>query len=69
MADGLWKPHFEGQPAYLTPAIINYSNGPCGFAYNPGTALSENYRNYFFVTEFPGKNIRAFRDDVWGKNN
>ena len=61
MADGLWKPHFEGQPAYLTPAIINYSNGPCGFAYNPGTALSENYRNYFFVTEFPGKNIRAFR--------
>lgn len=61
MADGLWKPHFEGQPAYLTPAIINYSNGPCGFAYNPGTALSEKYRNYFFVTEFPGKNIRAFR--------
>ena len=66
MADGLWKPHFEGQPAYITPAISNYSDGPCGFAYNPGTALSEKYRNYFFVTEFPGKNIRAFRTEPAG---
>ena len=66
LADGLWKPHFEGQPAYITPAILNYSDGPCGFAYNPGTALSEKYRNYFFVTEFPGKNIRAFRTEPSG---
>ena len=66
MADGLWRPHFEGQPAYITPAISNYSDGPCGFAYNPGTALSEKYRNYFFLTEFPGKNIRAFRTEPSG---
>lgn len=66
MADGLWKPHFEGQPAYITPAISNYSDGPCGFAYNPGTALNKKYRNYFFVTEFPGKNIRAFRTEPVG---
>jgi putative membrane-bound dehydrogenase-like protein len=66
LADGLWRPHFEGQPAYITPAISNYSDGPCGFAYNPGTALNEKYRNYFFVTEFPGKNIRAFRTEPVG---
>ena len=66
MADGLWKPHFDGQPAYLTPAISNYSDGPCGFAYNPGTALNEKYQRYFFVTEFPGKNVRAFRTEPDG---
>ena len=66
MADGLWKPHFEGQPAYITPAISNYSDGPCGFAYNPGTALNEKYQRYFFVTEFPGKNVRAFRTEPDG---
>ena len=66
MADGLWKPHFDGQPAYLTPAISNYSDGPCGFAYNPGTALNEKYRRHFFVTEFPGKNVRAFRTEPDG---
>ena len=66
MADGLWKPHFEGQPAYITPAISNYSDGPCGFAYNPGTALNEKYQRHFFVTEFPGKNVRAFRTEPDG---
>ena len=66
MADGLWKPHFDGQPAYITPAISNYSDGPCGFAYNPGTALNEKYQRHFFVTEFPGKNVRAFRTEPDG---
>lgn len=61
MAEHLWHPLHRAQPAYVTPPICNYSAGPAGFAYNPGTALDERYRGYFFLTEFPSKNIRAFR--------
>lgn len=53
MEEGLWKPYFEGQPAYIVPPITNYEDGPAGFVYNPGTALSPAYRNYFFMTEAP----------------
>ena len=41
MAEDLWKPKFDTQAAYLTPALANYSDGPCGFKFNPGAALSE----------------------------
>lgn len=62
----LWKPQFDGQAAYITPALANYSDGPCGFKYNPGTALSERYRGHFFLTEFPGKKVRAFKAEADG---
>lgn len=54
MDEQLWKPRFEGQAAYITPCIENFVNGPTGFLYNPGTALSPKYRNTFFVAEFVG---------------
>ncbi len=47
-------PHWEGQAAYFLPPIQNYVNGPTGFVYNPGTALGEQWYNYFFVAEFRG---------------
>ncbi len=61
MAEQLYVPHFEGQAAYITPTLVNYSDGPAGFTRNPGTALSEAYQNYFFVTQFPGQKISAFQ--------
>lgn len=61
MEEQLYKPHFEGQAAYITPALANYSDGPAGFARNPGTALSETYADYFFLTQFPGQKITAFQ--------
>ena len=54
MDEKLWMPHFEGQAAYITPCIENFVNGPAGFVYNPGTALSPKYKNTFFVVEFVG---------------
>jgi len=54
MDEQLWKPRFEGQAAYITPCIENFVNGPTGFLYNPGTALSPKYKNTFFVAEFVG---------------
>lgn len=54
MDEKLHVPHFDGQAAYITPAIANYVNGPTGMLYNPGTALSDEWRNTFFIVEFVG---------------
>jgi len=57
----LWQPWHEGQPAYIVPPINHSLNGPAGFAFNPGTALSPEYKDYFFLTGAPGGEQRAFQ--------
>ncbi len=54
MAEKMYLPRFDGQAAYITPCISNYESGPAGFVYNPGTALSPQYKNTFFVAKFVG---------------
>lgn len=54
MDEKLHVPRWDGQAAYITPPIINYVNGPTGMAYNPGTALDERWKDYFFIAEFRG---------------
>ena len=65
MDEGMFKPRFEGQPAHITPPIAAYHPGPAGMAYDPGTALSDEWRSHFFVASFRGAAanaaIRAFR--------
>lgn len=61
MAERLWVPWHEGQPAYIVPSIRNYIDGPAGFAFNPGTALSPKYRDYFFLTGAPKGSQFAFQ--------
>lgn len=60
-AEGMWKPPHSKQPAYITPPMQNYSVGPGGFKFNPGTALNDEYRDFFFCVQFPVKQITAFR--------
>jgi quinoprotein glucose dehydrogenase len=66
MAEELWKPRFDTQAAYLTPGLANYSDGPCGFKYDPGTALSEEYKGHFFLTQFPKKHLTTFKAEPDG---
>lgn len=47
-------PRWDGQAAYIIPPIQNYVNGPTGMVYNPGTALSEEWNEHFFIAEFRG---------------
>ena len=61
IAERMWVPHFPGQPAHITPPLSNYSVGPGGFKYNPGTALNEFYKRYFFLVQFPVQKITAFQ--------
>ena len=61
MREGLWKPRFDGQAAYLLPALASYSDGPAGFRFDPGTALSPAQRGTFLLNEFPSGKLRGFR--------
>jgi putative membrane-bound dehydrogenase-like protein len=59
MDEKMYKPKFEGQAAYFVPTIANYVSGPAGFIYNPGTAMSPQWKNTFFVAEFVGNPSRS----------
>ena len=61
MDEGMYLPHFEGQPAFITPPIMNYHDGPTGIVYNPGTALNEDWHGRFFMSEYTGS---AFTSDI-----
>jgi putative membrane-bound dehydrogenase-like protein len=60
-AEKLWQPRQEGQPAYFVPPLSNSVDGPCGFTYNPGTALDAGWQRTFFLTEAPGGKQWAFQ--------
>lgn len=57
----LWQVAGENHPAYLIPPIGNYVDGPAGFKFNPGTALSAAYKDFFFLTGAPNGSQYAFR--------
>ncbi|GAB5558429.1 MAG: c-type cytochrome [Synoicihabitans sp.] len=61
MDEGLVLPDHPEQPAYITPPLQLYKDGPAGFAFNPGTALNPFYRDHFFMTAFPSRNLYAFK--------
>ncbi len=66
MDEKLAVPAWKGQAAYITPPLSNYSDGPCGFKYNPGNALGGKWRDTFFLTEFPGRKLTAFQIEAQG---
>ena len=59
--DLMHEPWHEDQPRWFTPPLSNYENGPAGFKFNPGTALSVDYQNYFFLTSAPRGEQWAFQ--------
>ncbi len=54
MGEGMFKPRHPGQTAHIVPPVAPWHAGPSGMVYDPGTALSPEWRNHFFVTSFPG---------------
>ncbi|HKH94697.1 MAG TPA: HEAT repeat domain-containing protein [Gemmatimonadaceae bacterium] len=59
MEESMFKPRFAGQAAWFTPPVAAWHAGPSGFAYNPGTALSDAWKGYFFNSVFTGAPARA----------
>ena len=44
----LHLPYFQGQAAYILPTIGLAPDGPAGLVYQPGTALNDEWDDYFF---------------------
>lgn len=59
MDEEYYKPRFEGQAAHILPPLAAYHSGPAGMSYNPGTALSEEWKDHFFIAEFVGSPARS----------
>ncbi|UUO07467.1 HEAT repeat domain-containing protein [Blastopirellula sp. J2-11] len=66
MDEALWQMRRADQPAYLTPPLAYSLDGPAGFTFNPGTALSPEYQDYFFLTGAPGGVQIAFQAESDG---
>lgn len=48
--ENLWSGSLED----VLPWSGEVSQGPSGLAFNPGTALTERYKDHFFICDFPG---------------
>nr|WP_235033510.1 PVC-type heme-binding CxxCH protein [Rubripirellula obstinata] len=61
----IWEPFHEEQPAFIVPPITNFTDGPSGLAYYPGTGFGEQLRDTFLICDFRGgpsnSGIRSFR--------
>jgi quinoprotein glucose dehydrogenase len=64
MAEELWKPHWDGQAAYIVPPLANVADGPSGLTYYPGLGLPKRYDGHFFLCDFRGgsgqSGVRSF---------
>jgi len=66
MNEGLSIPAHAGQPAYITPPLQSYKDGPAGLVFNPGTAINSYYTDHFFMTSFPAGKLFAFKTEPDG---
>ena len=66
----IWQPFSPETPAYTIPPIENISDGPSGLNCYPGTGLTGNYQNCFFLVDFRGgpanSGIRVIRTQPQG---
>jgi len=60
----IWMPHRDEHPAHLVPPIANFTDGPSGLAFYPGTGFGERLKNRFLICDFRGgpsnSGIRSF---------
>lgn len=59
MREGIWNASAQ-QPLFITPPLANYSNGPAGFAHEPGSALGPRLHGHFILDQFPSGKMEAF---------
>ena len=60
----IWEPLHPEQPAYIVPPIVNFTDGPSGLAFYPGTGFGDELKNKFLICDFRGgpanSGIRSF---------
>lgn len=68
--EAIWKPIQPRQPAYIVPPLANFTDGPSGLAYYPGTGFGDQFNDTFFICDFRGgsanSGVRTFRLEAEG---
>ncbi|MDB4331526.1 HEAT repeat domain-containing protein [bacterium] len=63
--ENIWKPFHQEQPAYIVPPVANFTDGPSGLAYYPGTGFGDYFKDKFLICDFRGgpanSGVRSFR--------
>lgn len=66
----IWHPYSSDTPGYVVPPIANIGDGPSGLTCYPGTGLTGDYDNCFFLVDFRGgpsnSGIRLIRSQPKG---
>lgn len=66
----IWEPLHPEQPAYIVPPIANFTDGPSGLAFYPGTGFGDALKNTFLICDFRGgpanSGVRTFQLDPEG---
>ncbi|TWU02017.1 PVC-type heme-binding CxxCH protein [Neorhodopirellula pilleata] len=61
----IWEPHHNERPAHLIPPVANFTDGPSGLAYYPGTGFGDELNDRFLICDFRGgpsnSGIRSFQ--------
>ncbi|MEO1614297.1 MAG: PVC-type heme-binding CxxCH protein [Planctomycetota bacterium] len=61
----IWEPVNDAQPAFIVPPVSNFTDGPSGLAYYPGTGFGDSLNDTFLICDFRGgpsnSGIRSFR--------
>ena len=60
----IWEPANQDQPAAIVPPVANFTDGPSGLVYYPGTGFGEQLDDTFLICDFRGgasnSGIRSF---------
>ncbi|WP_246146300.1 PVC-type heme-binding CxxCH protein [Rubripirellula lacrimiformis] len=66
----IWEPFHNEQPAYIVPPVLNFTDGPSGLAFYPGTGFGDALKDKFLICDFRGgpanSGIRSFNLDADG---
>ena len=69
-AEGAWEPFHAEQPAYITPPVANFADGPAGLTYYPGVIWGPEWDGTFFLCDFRGASrgsgVFAFQNEAEG---
>ena len=54
MAERMWEPQNDEQPAYIVPPVANFTSGPSGLTYHPGAGFLESEVGRFLICDYRG---------------
>lgn len=69
-AERCWEPFHPNQPAYISPPVANFADGPSGLTYYPGAIWGADWDGTFFLCDFRGaprgSGVYAFQNEAKG---